>query len=495
MKDRVHRADKDSKVKAVLLALAVFTCFFSAYVPHLKNPFPIHVDEWQHLAQIIAISEGKPNLNPYVGERHFDFEILFHLIWAFPALLMGRVGFILFSRFIPAILAALSGFCLYFSLRKMKFSYIEALLSIFIFATLKSGLNLLGTAYFVPMSAAFPLMFLFLGYFSESVAEGKNILISTLLWVLLFMIYPPSATILLPAIITYPLFFPNFIKKRAKLLLVFGIILTCMIITSLLIRLNGEVAFFLILKNLVFKFGWGGYELKYSIPLLFTIPGFILALMGAYLKKGEDRPRLLLLAAFFSILISFIFQIFNVSFLAPYQRVVYYVMIFMVPLAGVGLSKVYLFLYSRVGSTFAVIAVVLILGLMFQLKYPSKSLSIDYAKPIMNMDAWNALLWARDNLPNDSVILSDFMLSSAVTPIAGRVVQAVLPAQLGTFDRQEERLVDAIKFFNNGECSEKLGIIDKWNVSVVISDKRETCLEFEGFQLAYAKNYFIYRKY
>ena len=477
-----------------LLILALAACFLSAYYPHFRNPFPIHVDEWQHLAQIISTSEGRPNFNPYIGEHHLDFEIVFHAFWAIPALVLGRERFILFSSFIPAILAVISGLCIYWALMRIGLTNSEAIMSVFAFATVKSGLNILGMSYFVPLSASIPFIFIFLVYFSRGVSENnsRNLLISILIFVMLFLIYPPSATILIPTILAYPLFFGSFLKRRAYQIVGFGIFMIMLAAASNLMKIGGRSAFSILVNSLVFRFGWGGYELKYSIPLLFTIPGTVLALFGAYFAAGDRKKLIFLISSISAVSIAFIFNKFNISLLAPYQRVSYYALIFMAPLAGIGLARVHSFLSERAGRIAAAGAVTFLLILMFLLRYPSESMNVDYAKPIMSRQAWGSLLWLSNNAPKGGVVMANFMLSSAVTPITGLRVQALLPAQLGTFDRQEERLEDSLKFYTNSTCEDKLKILNKWNVSTVLSDSRMDCLEKNGFYPSRSEGLFIY---
>ncbi|PIU29887.1 hypothetical protein COT07_03635, partial [Candidatus Woesearchaeota archaeon CG07_land_8_20_14_0_80_44_23] len=87
MKKAIKKKGNERAVRLAILILALAFVFIFVYSPHFRNPYPIHIDEWQHIAQIISVSEGKPNWNPYFREGHADLEIFFHGFWAPFALL------------------------------------------------------------------------------------------------------------------------------------------------------------------------------------------------------------------------------------------------------------------------------------------------------------------------------------------------------------------------------------------------------------------------
>ena len=513
MKKAIKKKGNERAVRLAILILALAFVFIFVYSPHFSNPYPIHIDEWQHIAQIISVSEGKANWNPYFREGHADLEIFFHGFWALFALLLGRQGFIMFCSFLPAVFAVLSGLMLFILVKRITKRFSAALFSVLLFGSLKSSLNIIGIAYFTPLSMAIPLMFLFMLLFIEGISENnrKKLLLSAASFAALLLIHPPSATILLPVVIFYPVVCRKFFSKNRKAILVSLSALALVFAASFFIKIGGRAASEILISNLVFRLGWTGYELKYFLPFLFSIPATLLAVFGAYRSFDDEKSRFFLIFALFTIAISMVFNRFNISILAPYQRVIYYSMISLVPLAAIGLSELYTLIKSQLERKWSSIypamlsaaTALLILALVFTSKYPSAdSVSTDYASPVLSGSSERALLWVSENYPKDYVVMAPVFTTSAVYPVSGNLVQSLLPAQLGTFDRQDERISDALSFYNSTNCSEQISILDKWNVSIVLSSSEIRCFspEFSSglagseFALAYDKGYFVYAR-
>ena len=62
----------------ILLLLIILLGIFITYIPHLEYPFPLHVDEWHHiaLAEEIAKTGSFLQYYPYTGKPStHDLEI------------------------------------------------------------------------------------------------------------------------------------------------------------------------------------------------------------------------------------------------------------------------------------------------------------------------------------------------------------------------------------------------------------------------------------
>ena len=201
----------------ILLISLLTLIFINTYSIHFSNPYPIHVDEWHHLAQIIAAESGKFNYNPYFGEYHRDLEICFHTFWAF-FFKVTKLNEVLTYSFLPAIFAVITAITLYFLMLKIT-NKTTAILSLVVFLSLKSSVNILGIKYFTPLTMSFPLLLLTINYFIQFTHDKKikTLLKTAILYILTFLIYPPAGVIILPAFIIEILTNKELLKKHTWL--------------------------------------------------------------------------------------------------------------------------------------------------------------------------------------------------------------------------------------------------------------------------------------
>lgn len=481
-----------------VLSAALAVLFLAVYSPHFSNPYPIHIDEWQHIGEIISASEGKANWNPYFWEKHFDMEFFFHEFWAPFALILGRQGFIMLYSFLPAVFSLLSGLALFFLVKNATGRFRDGLFAVLVFASLKSNLNIMGLSYFTPMTMAIPFIFLFLLFFMKGVSENsrKNLLFAGMSIIATLLIHPPSATILIPVIIIYPLISREFFMKNKKQIFIFWGLIALVFTASFFVKINGKAAINLLSENLIFKLGWTGYELKYFLPFLFSIPATLLAVFGIYRCFEKQKEKIFVVFALITTGISMLFHQFEISLLAPYQRVIYYALLSLVPLSAIALSELCEMLSSflekggdrKSSVIIAYSCAAIVLALIFFLEYSSSGQSLDYSSPILSENSKNAMIWVSKRYPKDEIVMAPIFTTSAVYPLSGNRVQSLLPAQLGTFDRQEERISDALLFYNSTNCAEQASILQKWNATIVLSEFSLNCLGSPE----YSVGYFVY---
>ena len=147
------------KLTLILLLLFVFLLVYS---PHFSYKYPLHVDEYHHIAKAINFIENKelnivPNYQhqPYSPNLEPGFTIFLSL------LAFAKLDLILFYKFLPAIFAALAAFTLFHLMFYITKNFYLAISSIVFFASLKSNINLHGLWFFTPLTLAMPLIFLF----------------------------------------------------------------------------------------------------------------------------------------------------------------------------------------------------------------------------------------------------------------------------------------------------------------------------------------------
>jgi len=75
---------KLSKKQVIFLIIICAFLFLLVFIPHLTNPFPIHIDEWHHITESIKLKQGviAPDL---AGAR-----LGFHVFLAFLSLSLKK---------------------------------------------------------------------------------------------------------------------------------------------------------------------------------------------------------------------------------------------------------------------------------------------------------------------------------------------------------------------------------------------------------------------
>jgi len=101
----IYRILKSDYPKLLLIfALA----FYLAFIPHSSYPYPVHLDEWMHMAcsnEIIEEASTVGLTDPFTGQGiHGNqiFEVGFHLFWAIFHQISG-ISWLTIFRYFPSI--------------------------------------------------------------------------------------------------------------------------------------------------------------------------------------------------------------------------------------------------------------------------------------------------------------------------------------------------------------------------------------------------------
>jgi hypothetical protein len=146
------------------LVLILGLAFYVAFIPHQGYPYPVHIDEWTHLANSKAIVEeasaiGVPN--PFTGGAagsSQSFEAGFGLLWAMVQQVSDIPWLVLFKYF-PAVIFMITVLTVYILGRREGFGWEAALCTCFILTTVR----FLGPGFMVPV--ALGLLFIPLSLF------------------------------------------------------------------------------------------------------------------------------------------------------------------------------------------------------------------------------------------------------------------------------------------------------------------------------------------
>jgi hypothetical protein len=478
MKDQYKKIFKISLVCFVLLFI-----FIKTYSIHFTNPYPEHVDEWQHLAiskQIL--DKGFVERRPYFEEDlyHFDLEPGFHLFLA--GLMLVDNNLILHYKYLAATFAVISALILFFFMLRIFKRYDIAIFSILFFASLKSSVNILGLNFFVPLTMAIPFLFLFLWFFIESLEKSntKQFFISFIILLILLSIHPPSALILIPVIIFKLIANKNFIlKNRLKISLSF---LVPLIIVFYYLGFVwwGHIVDTrnFIFELLIFRKGFSPVEIVHFLPYLYGVVAFAIALFGIYVLYKQKQDKSIVILALTSFFFIFLYNNFGFSIFAPYQRVLYYSLLSLVPLSAIGLGYILEKLksyfpknISKYSSFILFLIILIIFAFVFTSSYEIVDSKQVYSTKVIDDSSYNALLWLKDNYEKHNVIMTPIMLSSAVYPITENYVVSIPPGQIsgGNYtDNQDFYQIST-------SCDYKKDLLEKHNVDFVISDYEINC--------------------
>jgi len=151
--------------------------YFDGKSDPVRYDYPIHADEWTHLAQIIYIMDSKSIgfKNPYKRNLafHLDLEIGYHLLFALFFSLTG-LDPVLAYMYLPALFFIISSISLFFFVKHFTGKSYPAIFSILFFLAIPSNTNLLGNWFATPLTFSLFMIFLFLIFLDKTIDAGKK---------------------------------------------------------------------------------------------------------------------------------------------------------------------------------------------------------------------------------------------------------------------------------------------------------------------------------
>ncbi len=460
--------------KSYLLFTILILIFLLILSPRLDNPYPTHIDEWHHITESIKLNYQTPT---GVTAAKVGFHFILSIIDSFTNL-------ILIYRFLPTIWAVITAIIL-FKITKdetktLKSNYLIALTTIIFFASLKSNTNILGLWYFIPLTFSIPFIYLYMHAFTKGIQEENKKLIIYSLLIMLFLIPIHSISVLfaIPILGIYLLTNKSFIKKEYKFFLAFflipilGIFFYSQIMNEPIIQSIPNI-----INSLQFKHGFGVLEANNSPFELYSPIGYLLAIIGsiAIISKKETRKKYLIhiiwpIVMIISILI---FKQTGISYLSPYQRNLYYFAISLPFLSAIGLY--HLTQKIRNKKILTLITITLIIVLTFYSYYDLPERTPFYNN--IDEDNYEALQFLKQQpIEPKSRVIAPALISTTIFPITNHQPLAT------TFFYGDRNLL--FQFFLSEGCETKNQIIQKYNVSYVLSEQQIDC----NWEIVYNKN-------
>ncbi len=187
--NNTHIIPKSAYLILPVMALA----FYIAFIPHQSYPYPLHIDEWVHLANSEAILKAGSTTfnNPFFGLStqglSSNLEAGFHLFWGIFHQISG-ISWLTIFRYFPGVILAITVLSVYIMGQRQGFGW-EAALFVSLIPT---TVGILGPAFLVPvaMGLLFVALSLFIAFNFSSV---WSYLVLFLFTCFLLTIHAPSA--------------------------------------------------------------------------------------------------------------------------------------------------------------------------------------------------------------------------------------------------------------------------------------------------------------
>ncbi len=470
---------------SLLLLILLFIALLNI-VPHFGYKYPLHIDEWRHLALARDMIHND-NIYKYNLEKGFTYFLFF----------LDKSGVdLLFSyRYLPIVFVILTSVLLFLTLYALTKKYYIALLAVIFFASLKSNVNILGPWFFTPLSFCFPFIYLFFLFFVLGIEKKsiKLLIVSVLDYIFILFVHPVSATFIFPIILIYVLIhYKVYIKNRFVLgLLMLIPVISFLIFLDILWKGNLKRTLFFIIKFITFEKGWGVYEKLYSVPSFYTYTSTFFAFIGSFFAIKNRKTRIFVIWVLVTLFGLWFFHRKGFSFLVPYQRMFYYTLLGLVPLSAIGFYYSLRFISNTIKRNLnfsykkAISLVVFSLISIFTFysifnNYFTIPEDIKLYKLIDDYD-YKALKFLEKQGKGKVLALPE--IATTVYPISGKRALATLRFE-GT-----DSLRNEIRDFYKLDCEKKKRFIKRFKIKYVYSHKPIDC----NWDLIYSNKRYIYK--
>ncbi len=437
---------------------------------HTQYPFPYHADEWIHLAYAtFLINEHYiPTFNPYVQyANHVNIEAG---VSTFAALFFLLTGFdpVLSYQYLPTITIVLVGLALFLFTLFMTRRYAIALMAPLLLFFIRSNNLSLGFWFFVP--ATFGLFFILTAY-ATYLARGRMRWLTLFIFIVTLFTYPLASVMIALGILCMELYlylsdpaYRKSIQHRFKhsrtFLIIIGIGIL-LLFAVILVVFHGKLSQFPLLIS--YDQQAGSLASDYNPLTGLGIPLMLLAFVGIYtfIRKKYTLFLLGIVGVLMGELL--LFASINATIMIPAARAYFYLLVFLIPLSAAGIVAIADWACLRVkqqqtmhhvvavGTMLLILAI--ILALQPSMQNPTDSLQTPLQ--LTEMKDYYALLWIRNNYPQNTMMMVDAVTAPISYPIAYTQIVALPFSAAGAGD------VTAIPRFYNGAstCAERKQVL------------------------------------
>ncbi len=501
--------DIDYFVSGILVFTLIFLFLIFLGV-HSGYPLPYHIDEWLHISLSVQIIEesGIKFVIPYFPDSilkgRVDYslhrlEAGFHILLSSFYILSGTDP-VLSVGYLPGFIMLLTSLNIYSFVYLLTKDYKPAFFSIIFFSGLKSHITLLGPWILVPQALGFGFIFLILYCFESGRNGHLGLHIVGMVNLLgIALIHPQTAALL------YLVFCVNSI-----ITIINGIIgffrMTGIRFMGRLNRLFSDYKSFLIGDFLYLFFPLLGFSYFLKIlwkgtfyktldwfftdfiffgemlaipalynpefPLLFygKLPAFIFVVGLLYIiykrRYGILISGIISTAPF---LIMYHYEGFTI--LMSYERLLYYLFIFMTPIAGIGLwiiINIPLKL-SKKKNMISYLAPVIVLLVVYTV-IDDYYLPRDQLAKAIKLNEYQAISWLSQGVGKGNIILARARISDTIYPISMNKVIAISPRGPGYSPAMK-----ALHTFFMGDCEVKKKVLMDYDIDYLLDNQKLSC--------------------
>jgi len=410
--------------------------FYIAFIPHSNYPYPVHIDEWVHLAFSKAVLRaGSTGVAPIM-------EASFHLFWGVFQSISG-ISWLTIFRYFPGIVFIITVLSVYILARREGFGWEAALFTCLIVTTV----GILGPAFMVPV--AMGLLFIPLSLFlAFNFRTGWSYLVLFMFTCFLLAIHAPTAIGLVIILIPYILLnLKGSFKHSLGVTLAIAVpflapfpwIFSKLLSTAALLFSPQPIPIYVDLPRIIQTYGY--------LPIVFGLLGtFLLAVRGGKKNYGLVFGLLALLVMLVT------FYTFHYGLEIVYERGLLYMMLMLGIIAGAGLMGVRTirlpyktiagiksFLAKNVGNILCLI----LIGVTLAMCIPDRQ-DTPYYHMIDRKD-YQAFVWIRDNVDESyKKAILDPWKATAFTAIT----QKSIYTRIHTYPEPTD--IEAYKFLEDG---------------------------------------------
>lgn len=323
---------RDDLILLPILGLA----FYIAFIPHQNYPYPVHIDEWVHMANSEALLRaGSTTYDfPFPGRETMglsnNLEVGFQLFWGIFQRISG-ISWINIIRYFPGVILMITTLSVYILGRRQGFGWEAALFA----SLIPTTVGIMGPAFLVPVSMGllFTPLALFLAFNFKTV---WSYVVTFIFICFLLTVHAPSAISMVIVLVPFILFnLKDNFKHSVGITLAVAIpflapfpwIFDLLLPTAQKLLIPQPLTEYVQFPLVIMTYGY--------LPIAIAILGILVLAL-----KGEGKNYSLIFGLLALLVMLVIFFTFHYGISIMYERGLLFMMLMLSIVAGAGLMGV-----------------------------------------------------------------------------------------------------------------------------------------------------------
>jgi len=474
MQKKPVKKEEYALLKAFGVLCAVLLSFAMVYSVHDNYRFPYHTDEWIDVrisTEIMEYGSIGSGMNLEIGIALFLADLF----------LLSGVDPVLGYQYLPALFTAFSALTLFIAVYRMTGKYFPALFAVLFFAGLKTNITILGLWFFVAITMCIPLLYAVFYLISAGLEKGsaRYLLCAAYILLNIALIHPCSASFVFPVVVVYLLLRPRLIfKNPVGLAILFSVPFLSFVYFIKhfwMGNLDKTINFFL--DYIVFRINeFLPWEYYLFLPGFYGWTAIALAIAGVFSIYAYSREKEKIFVSWGIWTLGSLYMFYNLKIIlfSPYERTIYYALLALVPLSGIGLYQVFSWIYDLTGrlDKRVALAFCVVLSLLVYADYYT-----DYNKyrsglyTVIDERDYSALSKLAEKGISGKKVLAKPHTSFVIYPISRNSVLAVSPRTSAPGKDAQA----AERFFSGANCTEQTAILKAYKIDYIYSPEEITC--------------------